>query len=139
MDMDLLGIQKLNQCMFGDNGAAINETVGQTIWCDDISTIGKAEGFGIVTAPEGSILGRKIAEEFRRRFEGKEPETNGKNVNGSIRPVNTYRIEHDVWIRELIRVEIVKIREPKTAKSSKVPTTATKPFNPMHKYFKIST
>jgi len=75
----------------------------ETKFCDDVTTIGKKLGFAnTIVEQHRSALGKAVAKEYRKRF-NEEPPVAEKYVNGNNRKVNTYGIEHQEWIEEIVR------------------------------------
>ena len=76
-------------------------------FCPDFTTIARQLGFGTLGNTKLGALGKAVAKEYRRRT-GREPLTTDKHVNGDIRKVKRYEVEHEDWVRELVRAVCTK-------------------------------
>jgi hypothetical protein len=56
-----------------------------------------------------SAIGRLAAAEYRKRYDGKNPERVEKQVNGAIRPVNVYSESDREWVETLVTTYVTNL------------------------------
>ena len=101
----------------------------ETKFCDDVTTIGKKLGFvNTIVEHHRSALGKAVAKEYRKRFK-EEPPVAQKYVNGGNRLVNTYGVEHQEWIEEVVRDFLAdNVSPPPSTRASQASQKGIKAF-----------
>ena len=101
----------------------------ETKFCDDVTTIGKKLGFAnTIVEQHRSALGKAVAKEYRKRF-NEEPPVAQKYVNGNNRKVNTYGVEHQEWIEEVVRDFLAdNVSPPPSTRASQASQKGIKAF-----------
>ena len=75
-----------------------------------------------------SALGKAVAKEYRKRF-NEEPPVAQKYVNGNNRKVNTYGVEHQEWIEEVVRDFLAdNVSPPPSTRASQASQKGIKAF-----------